>query len=206
MDKFEEDWNGLQLWFMKTCLLNSFSKFIFVVCNAFDIMFAGPPGSPRAGMLFKSKRTIYQSLPTVDHLTDDSFVLHRGNWSPFLWLFPTSWVRATQVRDGKTILLAFWECCWHESGRQMCYFKVSWGRKTDKGRVAAYTGYLVFMFNTTDFAKFVSEFATLETRKELEPKCVPQLFVGSLLGTDRSTMGQLFPPVPSNSSRSLCEN
>ena len=67
--------------------------------------------------------------------------------------------------------------------------------KTDKGRVAVYTGYLVFMFNTTDFFKFDSELATLETRKELEPKCVPQLLVGSLLGTDRSTIGQFFPPV-----------
>ena len=78
--------------------------------------------------------------------------------------------------------------------------------KTDKGRVAIDTGYLVFMFNTTDVVKFDSELATLETRKELEPKCVPQLFVGSLLGTDRSTIGQFFSPVPSNSSRSLCEN
>ena len=202
LKKIETDCN-CGLWKL-VCLTVFQSSFLLFV--TFDIMFAGPPGSPRAGMLFKSKKTIYQSLPTVDHLTDDTFVLHRGNWSPFLWLFPTSWVRATQVRDGKTILLAFWECCWHESGRQMCYFKVSWGRKTDKGRVAAYTGYLVFMFNTADFVKFVSEFATLETRKELEPKCVPQLFVGSLLGTDRSTIGQLFPPVPSNSSRSLCEN
>ena len=33
MDKLEEDWNGLQLWFLKTCSPNSFSKFIFVVCN-----------------------------------------------------------------------------------------------------------------------------------------------------------------------------
>ena len=163
-------------------------------------------GDQRSKRWIITMKTDHQNLPTVDHLTDHSFVLHRGNWSPFLWLFPASWIRATQVRDGKTILLAFWECCWHESGRQMCYFKVSWGRKTDKGRVAAYTGYLVFMFNTTDFVKFDPEFATLETRKELEPKCVPQLFVGSLLGTDRSTIGQLFHPVPSNSSRSLCEN
>ena len=32
MDKLDEDWNGLQLWFLKTCKPNSFSKFIFVVC------------------------------------------------------------------------------------------------------------------------------------------------------------------------------
>ena len=75
----------------------------------------------------------------------------------------------------------------------MCYFKVSRGRKTDKGRVAVYTGYLVFMFNTTDFVKFDSGFATLETRSELEPKCFPQWFVGSLLGTDRSVIDQFFP-------------
>ena len=152
-------------------------------------------GDQRCKRGIMTKKTEHQDLPTVDHSTDDSFFLHRGNWSPFLWLFPAPWVRAAQVRDGKTILLAFWECCWHESGRQMCYFKVSWGRKTDKRRVAVYTGYLVFMFNATDFVKFDSEFATLETRRELEPKCVPKLFMGSLLGIVRSAIGQ-FPPLP----------
>jgi len=37
-------------------------------------------------------------------------------------------------------------------------------------------------------------FATLETRKELEPKYVPQLLLGSLLGARRSAIGQLFFP------------
>ena len=46
-------------------------------------------------------------------------------------------------------------------------------------------------------------FATLETRGELEQKCVPQLFLGWLLGTRRSAIGQ-FLPAPSNSPRSLC--
>ena len=36
-------------------------------------------------------------------------------------------------------------------------------------------------------------FATLETRRELEPKCVPQLFLGSLLETRQSAIGH-FPP------------
>ena len=35
--------------------------------------------------------------------------------------------------------------------------------------------------------------ATLEKRRELEPKCVPQLFLGSLLGTRRLAIGQFFP-------------
>ena len=33
MDKLEEDRNGLQLRFLKTCLPNGFSKFIFAVCD-----------------------------------------------------------------------------------------------------------------------------------------------------------------------------
>ena len=39
----------------------------------------------------------------------------------------------------------------------------------------------------------VKLFASLETRRGLEPKCVPQLFLGSLLGTRRSAIGQFFP-------------
>ena len=48
-------------------------------------------------------------------------------------------------------------------------------------------------------------FATSETRGELELKYVPQLFLGSILGTRRSAIGQFFS-VPSNSPRSLCES
>ena len=33
-------------------------------------------------------------------------------------------------------------------------------------------------------------FVTLETKRELEPKCLPQLFLGSLLETRRSAIGQ----------------
>ena len=47
-------------------------------------------------------------------------------------------------------------------------------------------------------------FSTLELRRTLEPKCVPQWFLGSLLGTWRSAIGQFFP-VPGESPRSLCE-
>ena len=50
-----------------------------------------------------------------------------------------------------------------------------------------------------------NSFATLETRRELEPKCIPQVFLGSLLGMRRSAIGLFSPNVPSNSSRSLCE-
>ena len=35
-------------------------------------------------------------------------------------------------------------------------------------------------------------FATLESRRELEPKCVPQLFLGRLLEMCRSAIGQFF--------------
>ena len=45
-------------------------------------------------------------------------------------------------------------------------------------------------------------FATLEMRKELEPKCVPQWFLGLLLGTRQSAIGQLFFPVPRNNPES----
>ena len=36
-------------------------------------------------------------------------------------------------------------------------------------------------------------FATSETRRLLEPKCVPQLILGSLLGTFSTAIGQFFP-------------
>ena len=50
-------------------------------------------------------------------------------------------------------------------------------------------------------------FATLETRRELEPKCVPRLFLGLLQGTCYSAIGQFFFPVlASNSLRSLGES
>ena len=37
-----------------------------------------------------------------------------------------------------------------------------------------------------------NSFATVETRRELEPNCVPQLFLGWLLGTRRSAIGHFF--------------
>ena len=46
-------------------------------------------------------------------------------------------------------------------------------------------------------------FATLERRKELEPKCAPQLIVGSLLMTRRSAIGQFFPSPWKQSQKSL---
>ena len=39
----------------------------------------------------------------------------------------------------------------------------------------------------------------------MEAKCVPLLFLGSLLGTRRSAIGHFFP-IPGNSPRSLCES
>ena len=33
----------------------------------------------------------------------------------------------------------------------------------------------------------------LETRRGLKPKCVPQLYLGSLLGARRSAIGQFLP-------------
>ena len=38
------------------------------------------------------------------------------------------------------------------------------------------------------------------------PKCIPPLFLGSLLGMHRPAIGQFLSPVPSNSPRSLCES
>ena len=50
------------------------------------------------------------------------------------------------------------------------------------------------------------KFATWKTRRELEPKCVPQMFLGWLLGARRSAIGQFFAFSPSNIPRSLCES
>ena len=46
------------------------------------------------------------------------------------------------------------------------------------------------------------QFTTLETARELESKCVPQLSLGSLQRPRRSSIGQFFFYSP----RSLCEN
>ena len=40
------------------------------------------------------------------------------------------------------------------------------------------------------------KFTNLETRGTLEPKCVRQLFLGLLLGTHQSAIGQCFCPLP----------
>ena len=45
--------------------------------------------------------------------------------------------------------------------------------------------------------------ATLEARRELEPKCIPQLIMGSLLGTHRLAIGQFFPSSRKQSQKSL---
>ena len=63
---------------------------------------------------------------------------------------------------------------------------------------ACYAGYVCAKFR-------LYSFATLETRRGLEPKCILQVVLGSLLGTRWSAIGLLFPTVPCNSSRSLCE-
>ena len=47
-------------------------------------------------------------------------------------------------------------------------------------------------------------FVNLETIGELKPKYVPQLFLGSLLGTRWAAVGQFFL-VPGNNPRGLCE-
>ena len=38
----------------------------------------------------------------------------------------------------------------------------------------------------------VYQFSSLEARRELEPKCIPQVFLGSLLMTRRSAIRQFF--------------
>ena len=49
-------------------------------------------------------------------------------------------------------------------------------------------------------------FATLETSGELEPKCVPQVLLGSLLGTWRSAIGHFSLSLATNIPRSLDES
>ena len=49
-------------------------------------------------------------------------------------------------------------------------------------------------------------FATLETRKELEPKYVPQLFLGSLLGGASVSFWSIVFPITSYSPISLRES
>ena len=51
---------------------------------------------------------------------------------------------------------------------------------------------LLVLERTLDCSSGYSQLDTLEMRRELEPKCVPQLLLGSLLGTRRSVIGQFF--------------
>lgn len=46
----------------------------------------------------------------------------------------------------------------------------------------------------------------LETSRGLEPKCVAQLILGSIMSTGWSAIGKLFPLVRSNSPGILCES
>ena len=57
-------------------------------------------------------------------------------------------------------------------------------------------------FRTQLVNRPVFPIATLKTTKNLEPKCVPQLFLGSLLGPASQLLATFFP-VPGNSPRSL---
>ena len=49
----------------------------------------------------------------------------------------------------------------------------------------------------------VHQFSTLEARRELKPKCIPQVFLGSLLRTRRSAIRQFFPSPWKQSQKSL---
>ena len=69
-----------------------------------------------------------------------------------------------------------------------------------------FTGPKFFKPFTQPVNRPVCPFTTLETTRELEPKCVPQVFLGLLLGTRQSAIGQFFSPVPSNSPISFCES
>ena len=51
-------------------------------------------------------------------------------------------------------------------------------------------------WETFGFGIFSKSFATLETRGELEPKYLPQLFLGPLLATRRSAIRQFYPLYP----------
>ena len=63
---------------------------------------------------------------------------------------------------------------------------------------------LPLRFHVT-FQSTVLRFATLVTRWELEPKCVPQLFLGFVTGEAQVSYWPIFSPLPRNIPRSLCE-
>ena len=55
------------------------------------------------------------------------------------------------------------------------------------------------------FKTCLTPFTTLQIRRALEPKCVPQLLMGSLLGMCWSAIGQIFPVPSKKSQKSLCK-
>ena len=54
----------------------------------------------------------------------------------------------------------------------------------------------IYGFSLSDLSRISqngSGNSLLETRRKIEPKCVPQVFLGTLLGTRLSAIGQFFP-------------
>ena len=79
------------------------------------------------------------------------------------------------AHDGVRTALAVFSMAWYKS----LFSTKSW---------------VIVGFVWTYHSRHCPTFATLEMRKELEPKCVPQWFLGLLLGTRQSALSQFFSP------------
>ena len=143
------------------------------------------------------------ALPTLD--------LFRGE-APSSISSSFCWAWAADVRELVAALFRFRlsVCLWMQ-GSQLC----QWNNYK-----------ILFSFNALIFHRYYIEpaaFCTLVVQcrgsslfkapsevghrwRELEPKCVPQWFLGWLLETHQSAIGQFFFPVLTKSPRSLCEN
>ena len=89
-------------------------------------------------------------------------------------------------QDGKTKILSHVACFYWKCLAKIVFWRAASWLKSTKAKLCQRT---VIWIETP--------FATLETRKGLEPKCFPQLILGLLLGTRRSAIGQFFPSLVS---------
>ena len=88
----------------------------------------------------------------------------------------------------------------------VCHLNFCSSFLVDRGYFVERTRIWVLFLSWIVFWKKVDR-GQLETRRGLEPKCIPQFFVGSFLGAHWSAIGRFFPLlIPIKSPRSHCES
>ena len=91
------------------------------------------------------------------------------------------------VRRSTTLLLKLPLCCYLSLWLLQHSTNKPSSEVSEKGKMG---------INIVKYLQHELAVASLDTRRQLEPKCAPQLFLESLLGTRRSAIGRIFSPCP----------